>query len=93
MARHDGSPSPPAEPPESSGSWELSGYAFEALRQDGGLVLYRACRDGQPGSVLVVAPAGEGGSAAALGRLEHEFLLTRAAAERGGGPAPGPGAP
>jgi hypothetical protein len=74
MARHDGSPSPAPEP-ASNGSWEPSSYAFEALRQDGDLVLYRACRDGDPSSVLVVTPAREGVSATALARLEHEFSL------------------
>jgi serine/threonine protein kinase len=74
MARHHGSPSSPAGP-ASNGPEALSGYAFEALRQDGELVLYRASRDGPQGPVLVVAPAREGVSASSLTRLEHEFAL------------------
>src|SRR5215204_357888 len=54
---------------------ELSGYALEALRDEGELILYRGRRQGDPVSVLVLAPIAERPAPAMLGRLNHEYSL------------------
>jgi hypothetical protein len=54
-------------------SVELSGYVFETLRADEEFSLYRARKEGDPSTVLVVAPVSEYPSLGSLARLEHAY--------------------
>jgi serine/threonine protein kinase len=50
-------------------------YAFERLREDAGLILYRARWAADPSHILVVAPGSEQPAPGLLKRLEQEYLL------------------
>ena len=52
-----------------------SGYALESLREGADLTLYRGRQNGNPSSILAVAPATEQPSPLILRRLEHEYSL------------------
>ena len=54
---------------------QLDGDSLDPLRQDETLALYRACLQGQPGTVLVLMPATNPASPAARHRLAHEHAL------------------
>ena len=54
---------------------ELSSYVYETLRADEEFGLYRARREGDPSTVLVVAPVSEYPSLGSLARLEHTYSL------------------
>lgn len=55
---------------------ELSGYALEALREDGEFILYRGTRLDDGTHVLVAAPVSEQAEPGTLRRLEHEYSLS-----------------
>ena len=61
----------------SSGSMpiELSSYVYETLRADEEFGLYRARREGDPSTFLVVTPVSEYPSLGSLARLEHTYSL------------------
>src|SRR5215471_3891593 len=61
--------------PSSSMPIELSSYVYETLRADEEFGLYRARREGDPSTVLVVAPVSEYPSPGSLARLEHAYSL------------------
>jgi len=55
---------------------ELSRYAFETLREDEEFVLCRGRRDqGEPATILSIAPVSEHPVPAILERLEHQYAL------------------
>ena len=54
---------------------EPSGYVLETLWEDGEFVLSRGVREGEPSSLLVVAPASAQPSPGSLARLEHAYAL------------------
>jgi PAS domain S-box-containing protein len=54
--------------------FELSRYAFEALRQDEEFILYRGRRKDHE-SVLLLSPAAQRPTPESLNRLEHEYSL------------------
>jgi serine/threonine protein kinase len=55
---------------------ELSRYAFETLREDEEFVLCRGQRDqGEPATILSIAPVSEHPVPAILERLEHQYAL------------------
>jgi serine/threonine protein kinase len=52
---------------------ELSSYVYETLRTDEEFGLYRARREGDPSTVLVIAPVSEYPSLGSLACLEHKY--------------------
>ncbi len=54
---------------------EPSGYALEALWEDGEFVLSRGVREGEPSPLLVVAPASAQPAPGSITRLEHAYSL------------------
>ena len=54
---------------------EISKYAFENLRTDGQLNLYRGSGTGELRPILVVAPVMRQPDPGAIRRLEHEYSL------------------
>jgi serine/threonine protein kinase len=54
---------------------EPSGYVYETLRADEEFSLCRVRREGEPSTVLVVAPVSEYPSPGSLARLEHAYSL------------------
>src|SRR5215469_14906340 len=54
---------------------EPSGYVFETLRADEEFSLCRVRLEGEPSTVLVVAPVSEYPSLGSLARLEHAYSL------------------
>jgi hypothetical protein len=52
---------------------ELSNYVYDTLRTDEKIGLYRARREGELSTFLVVAPVSEHPSLGGLARLEHEY--------------------
>src|SRR6516162_838873 len=54
---------------------DLSGYVYETLRTDKEFGLYRARREGDPSTFLVLAPFSEYPSLGNLARLEHAYSL------------------
>ena len=59
--------------PSSSMPIELSSYVYETLRADEEFGLYRARREGDLSTVLVVAPVSEYPLPGSLARLEHKY--------------------
>ena len=54
---------------------EPSGYVYETLRADEEFSLCRVRQEGDPSTVLVVAPVSEYPSLGSLTRLEHAYSL------------------
>jgi hypothetical protein len=55
---------------------ELSRYAFETLREDEEFALCRGRKDqGEPATILSIAPVSEHPAPATLERLEHQYSL------------------
>ena len=61
---------------------EPSGYALEAVWEDGEFVLSRGVREGEPSPLLVMAPASARPAPGSLARLEHAFVAAGRAGPR-----------